>query len=81
MELNILAQGLIIKQLKILTKVFKSEQMYIIQILLNTCLMIGFKPKWVLFSENYFVLWTTLCKKVNAKKCKLIYKFNKIYWL
>ena len=24
---------------------------------------------------------TKHCKKVNAKKCKLIYKFNKIYWL
>lgn len=23
---------------------------------------------------------TKHCKKVNAKKCKLIYKFNKIYW-
>lgn len=24
---------------------------------------------------------TKHCKKVNARKCKLIYKFNKIYWL
>ena len=24
---------------------------------------------------------TKHCKKVNAKKCKLVYKFNKIYWL
>ena len=23
---------------------------------------------------------TKHCKKVNAKKCKLVYKFNKIYW-
>ena len=23
---------------------------------------------------------TKHCKKVNAKKCRLIYKFNKIYW-
>ena len=21
------------------------------------------------------------CKKVNAKKCKLLWKYNKIYWL
>ena len=24
---------------------------------------------------------TKHCKKVNAKKCKLLWKFNKIYWL
>ena len=23
---------------------------------------------------------TKHCKKVNAKKCRLIYKFNNIYW-
>ena len=23
---------------------------------------------------------TKYCNKVNAKKCKLVYKFNKIYW-
>ena len=24
---------------------------------------------------------TKHCKKVNAKKCKLLWKYNKIYWL
>ena len=24
---------------------------------------------------------TKHCKKVNARKCKLLWKFNKIYWL
>ena len=24
---------------------------------------------------------TKHCKKVNAKKCKLVWKYNKIYWL
>lgn len=24
---------------------------------------------------------TKHCKKVNAKKCRLLWKFNKIYWL
>lgn len=24
---------------------------------------------------------TKHCKKINAKKCKLIWKYNKIYWL
>lgn len=28
-----------------------------------------------------FVAKDKECNKVNAKKCKLIWKFNRIYWL
>ena len=36
---------------------------------------------WYLIRKGRARLKSKHCKKVNARKCKLLWQFNKIYWL